>query len=298
MNQRVLVCGGTGVVGSTIVKHLLSANYQVRVLTRKTKPNSNNIEYIQGNVFDPTLLAKAMKDCDVVINAVQFDNAPFENPAKGLTYEKVDGEGTAAIVDMAVRCAIPRLIYISGAGVDDSKTEPWFKAKVFAEKKVKESGLNWTIFRPSWIYGPTDHSLNRMIPSVRYLPLVPVIGKDYRVQPIYIEDVGAIVSKAVDKPSTFGKIYHLAGPEALTMKEILQIVARVLGKKRAYFSIPKSWVKSLFKILEQISFLGLTAQAVDFITMDIFIDENERKKTIQEFQITPENLEKSLTKYL
>ena len=82
------------------------------------------------------------------------------------------------------------------------------------------------------------------------------------------------------------------------MKEILQTVARVLGKKRAFFSVPKRMIKSLFKILEQISFLGLTAQAVDFITMDIFIDENERKKVIEEFKITPENLEKSLTKYL
>src|SRR5439155_1392398 len=118
-------------------------------------------EFAKGDIFDEPSLNSAMVGCDTLIIASQFKNAPFENRFRGLTYEKVDGEGTERQVAAAKKAGVQRIIYMSGAGTREGRTEPWFRAKLRAEKAVTQSGMNWTIFRPSWIYGPTDKSLNK-----------------------------------------------------------------------------------------------------------------------------------------
>jgi len=298
--SKILVCGGTGFVGSAIVEKIKD-HHQVQVLTRKQpvdKKRLPNVEYVVGNLFDIESLEKAMQGCDVVINAAQFDNAPFENPKKNLTYEKVDAQGTENIVAAAKKTNIARILYLSGAGVEDGKTEPWFVAKLRAEASVKNSGMKWTIFRPSWIYGKKDKSLNRMIPMVKYSPFIFILGKGYRIQPIYIEDIAQVVAKAVNDPKTEGEIYQLGGPQSLTMQQILQVVARVLCKQRIYLSIPKFLAAVLFSILEKIPGVPVTRAALDFITMDIHISEEERKKAENHFQIKFCPLEKGLEIYL
>ncbi len=288
-------------MGSGIVRELAKTHSNLRVLTRDSNRVRNRVqgvEYISGDLSDVSSLQKAMENCDTVINAAQFDNAPFENPRKGLTYEKIDAQGTEHIVEAAKKTGISRILYISGAGVDENKTESWFRAKSRAEKSIKNSGMKWTIFRPSWIYGPGDRSLNQMIPMVRYSPVVFIVGKDYWIQPIFINDVAKIVSSAVENPKTFDQIYELGGPEHLTMKEILQKVAYVIGRKKIYVSIPKSWVGLAFSILEKVPGSIITRAALDFITMNIRISENELKKVENDFNIQPQSLTKGLQTYL
>jgi uncharacterized protein YbjT (DUF2867 family) len=298
--SRILVCGGTGFVGSAIVRELLKNQQKVRVLTRKSNTpfSDSNLEYIIGNLFDENSLLQAMKDCDVVINAAQFDNAPFENIRKGLTYEKIDEQGTKNIVRCAMKLNIPRILYISGAGVDDGKTENWFKAKWEAEKAIKNSGMNWTIFRPSWIYGSGDRSLNRMITMIRYSPIVFILGKGYRIQPVYIDDVAEVVSNAVTSTATFGQIYELGGPESMTMKQILQMTSNVLRKKRFYVSIPKSVAKMAFSMMEKLPGSIITKAALDFLTMNVSISDNQQKKVQNDFQIQFRTLKEGLQTYL
>lgn len=296
---KILVCGGTGFVGSHIVQALLP-HHQVRILTRslkKTKPIPQ-VEFVEGNLLDLNSLQNAMKDCDVVINAAQFDNAPFENPSKGQTYEKVDAEGTENIVRAIIHTRIPRVLYVSGAGVDEQKTEPWFRAKVRAERAIRNSGAQWTIFRPSWIYGPTDRSLNRMISMIRYSPIVFILGSGYQIQPIYINDVAQIVAKAVQEPKSQGKIYEIGGPEKLSMKEILRVAAKVMKKRRLYVTIPKFLVAPLFSILEKVPGVPVTRAALDFITMDVTIPEQQIQQAENDFGLRFSTLEKGLQEYL
>lgn len=297
--KKILICGGTGFVGSEIAKALIDRQKSVRILARKKAKNEiPGAEYTFGDVFEEAALDRAMKDCDTVINAVQFNNAPFENPSKGQTYEKVDAEGTEAIVRAAKRNNLSRMLYMSGAGTEEGKTETWFKAKWRAETAIRNSGMTYTIFRPSWMYGPHDQSLNKFARMIRLSPIVWVLGSGYKIQPLYVKDMANLVSKAVDLPTTYNQIYQVGGPQALTMKEVLQCVTRVLHKKRIFVTLPKSAAAPLFSFLEILPGVPITRDALDFLTMDVSIPVVELERVKKDFGMTPHSLENALKMYL
>lgn len=298
-HRSILVCGGTGFVGSEIAKGFLQQGKSVRILARKNPTHwISNAKYVFGDVFDDSALDKAMKGCDAVVNAIQFPNAPLENPSKGQTYEHVDAEGTEAVVRAAKRNGLNRILYISGAGTDEGKPEPWFRAKWRAETSIRNSGLVYTIFRPSWIYGPFDRTLNKLVLMTKLSPFVFILGSGYKIQPLFVEDVAELVSTAVDNSKAFNQTYEIGGPQALTMKEILQCVATVLGKKRHYIVIPKSFVATVFSMLEKIPMVPVTREALDFITMDVSIPSSKLERVKNDLCVEPKSLREGLSHYL
>src|SRR5580765_899266 len=190
-----LVTGGTGFVGSEITQALRRNFETVRVLSRNPfhippSRRTPGTEYVKGDIFDDASLKEAIKGCDTLIIASQFDNAPFEDPSKGLTYMRVDGEGTERQIQAAKEAKVSRVLYMSGAGTMEGRVETWFQAKARAEKAVVESGMQYTIFRPSWIYGPEDKSLNKFAFFARISPIIPVIGTGKeKIWPVYVKDV-------------------------------------------------------------------------------------------------------------
>lgn len=298
-HQKILVCGGTGFVGSEIAKQLVKDGKSIRILTRKNPKNPiSNVEYVMGDVFDKESLDQAMKDCDTVINAVQFKNAPFENPSKGLTYEKVDAEGTEEIVKASARNGLSRILYISGAGTAEGRTEPWFRAKIRAEKAIRNSGLIYTIFRPSWMIGPHDKSLNKFISMIRLFPIVFILGSGYRIQPLFVDDMAKMVSASINLPKAQNQVYEVGGPESLTMKEILQCVAKVLRKKRWFITVPKSVAAPFFSFLEMLPGVPVTRDALDFLTMDTSISQKELDRVNHDLGIHMKTLDSTLQNYL
>lgn len=296
-----LVTGGTGFVGSAIVRQLADGHESVVVLTRNPifvdrRRRVPGVFYIKGDIFDSESLERAMSGCDAVINAAQFDNAPFENPRKGLTYERVDGEGTERQVAAAKKVGVKRFIYISGAGTREGRTEPWFRAKCRAEKAVKDSGMNWTIFRPSWIYGPGDRSLNRFATFARLSPIVPLIGSgEEKIPPVYVGDVAGIVGRALNDSRAYGKTFDIGGPEELTMKEIVRTLLKVQGKHRLIFPLPKPFIKWIAEFLQYLPGPPLTPDAVAFVTMQEKVDVQPLLAMFN-FRLTPLNA--SLRRYL
>ncbi len=294
---KTLVTGGTGFVGASVVEKLVTERETVVVLTRNPDyvPRSRRVAgsyYVKGDVFDPKSLEYAMEGCDAVINAVQFENAPFENSRKGFTYERVDGEGTQIQVEVAKKAGVKRFIYMSGAGTKEGRTEPWFKAKLCAEKAVRESGMQWTIFRPSWIYGPQDHSLNKFALFARFLPFIPIIGTgNEKIQPVYVKDVATLIWQALNRLDTAGKIFEVGGPQEFTMREIVQTMLRVSGKRRFILAHPKPLMKFIARLLQYLPSRPLTPEGVDFITMEEKVDT---KELLQTFPISLTPLEVAL----
>ncbi|HLG20695.1 MAG TPA: complex I NDUFA9 subunit family protein [Bdellovibrionota bacterium] len=296
-----LVTGGTGFVGSAVVRRLIEGRNMVQVLTRDPfqVPRNRRVAgayYLKGDIFDPPSLDEGMKGCWAVINATQFDNAPFENPRRGLTYDRIDGEGTERQVEAAKKAGVKRFIYLSGAGTREGRTETWFRAKLRAEKAVRESGLQWTILRPSWIYGPEDRSLNRFALFARIAPVIPIIGSGReKIQPVYVKDIAEIVARALYLPSTHHQTYDVGGPEAMTMKKIVQTMLRVQGKHRLVLPHPKILMKMIATFLQFLPTPPLTPGGIDFVTMEEQVDNTSLLGAIP-LRLTP--LEEGLRDYL
>jgi uncharacterized protein YbjT (DUF2867 family) len=296
---NVLVAGGTGFIGSRVVDELLAkGGHRVLVMTRdpaRARPKQG-VEYVRGDVSDPTSLEASTRGVDVVVHAVQFPNHPVENPRKGWTYGQVDGAGTERMVAAAVRNGVKRFVYLSGAGVRPGRAEPWFRAKDRAERAVTSSGMEYVILQPSWIYGPDDRSMNKFVAFVKYLPVVPVIGSGQeRVQALAVGDVGKVAAAAVDEPAATNRVFELGSSPPLTMDEVIRTLMRVLGKQKPLLHQPAWLVKIPASIIQYLPNAPLSPGAVDFITMDERVDPSDAE---QVFGIQFRSLEAGLREYL
>src|SRR5690606_5362736 len=113
--------------------------------------------------------------------------------------------------------------YLSGVGAAPGAEKHWFRYKWMEEQHLQKSGLDWTIVRPTWVYGKNDRSLNRLIGFSNFLPFVPLFGDGKQaMQPVFVEDVGRVVADAATKPEAANQVFELGGPQVMTMNEVLQ----------------------------------------------------------------------------
>ena len=283
--MKVLVCGGTGFLGRAIVRKLREAGNNVFILSRKAK----GPDAIPGDITKPETLPRALEGMEAVVQCVQFPGHPFEKPKKGYTYWQTDALGTENLSKLLKPADIKQLLYVSGAGTDGKRNEPWFRAKWYAEQAARASGIQATILRPSWIYGPEDNSLNRILAQARWLPFLPMIGNGKnRVQPLFINDLAEIVSLCLNNPYQVGLpcrdlVFQIGGPEEMTMREMMARALKVTGLRRPILPIPKWLVHPM---------LG---KAVDFITMDVHIDTTALKKAFPTLRL--KTIEEGLNTY-
>ncbi|MFN3651037.1 MAG: SDR family oxidoreductase [Armatimonadota bacterium] len=278
--MRVLIAGAAGFIGRHVARELQSqGGHQLAGLSRSPRQDGG-IEWRVGDVTHPETLPAAVRDVECVVHAVQFPNHPVENPSRGWTYLKVDGEGTRNMVQACVRAGVRRFLYFSGAGTREGRTEPWFRAKMMAEQAVRESGMEWVILRPSWIYGPDDQSMNKLVAFTRNLPVVPVIGPgEERVQPIHVDDVARVAALAVSSPEATGRIFDLGGPEFLSMNEILRTIQRVLGVRKPLVHHPVGLMKLAAAALQVLPKPPLSPAAIDFLRMENRVDPRPAEET-------------------
>jgi nucleoside-diphosphate-sugar epimerase len=274
--MRVVVAGGTGFIGSEVVKLLVERGEDdVAITTRepgRSNPWPGRVEQLQAFAGDMLTLAKAFTRADVVVNCIQFPNHPVEDPSKGRTYMEVDGHGTTVAVAAAKRVGVRRFVYMSGAGAGQGRPQPWFRAKDMAEAAIRSSGLEHGALRPSWIYGPRDHSMNRFVFFCRKLPVVPVIGDGTTpVYPLHVGDVARCLVELVHRPDATDKVLELGG-ERMTMDEVIRTIQSVLGRRRPLLHHPVKLMKVLVLPMTLLPKPMLSPGAVDFITQEVEID--------------------------
>ena len=295
----VLVAGGTGFIGSHVVDELHeTGRHRLIVMTRNPDRAAarEGIEYVRGDVADAASLIAATRGVEAVVHCVQFPNHPVENPTRGWTYEKVDGDGTERMVRACKDNGVQRFIYVSGAGVRPGRTENWFRAKERAERAVVQSGMEYVIIRPSWVYGPQDRSMNKFVTFVKLLPVVPVIGSGRElVQPVLVFDVAKVVARAVDDPKATNQVFEVGSREPISMDGIIQTIMKVVGKQRPLVHQPAWLVKIPASVLQYLPNAPLSPGAVDFITMDERVDPSSAEPTFV-IEFTP--LEAGLRHYL
>jgi uncharacterized protein YbjT (DUF2867 family) len=222
--------GGTGFVGRELIARLVRAGHGVRLATRDATHADDllpvaSVELAVGNVYDTEFLRRRFEGCDLVINLVGILN---ERGRNGAGFRRAHVEFTAGLLRAMQAARIPRLLHMSALNADAERGRShYLRTKGQAEQLVREaSGIEWTIFRPSVIFGPGD-SLSRRFANLLRLThgLIPLARAGARFAPIYVGDVASAFMRALEGGATIGATYELCGPDVLTLAQIVRLSA-------------------------------------------------------------------------
>jgi len=290
MDERtVAVAGGSGFIGRAIVQRLAQIPAtRVRLLTRDAErarrkfEAAANIEFVDADVTNRDSLAPALAGASAIVNAVQFEGYPIENPRRGLTFERVDYGGTVALLDAAKNAGGSHFIYISGAAADENSSQPGFRAKGRAERAIRESGIGYTIFRPSLVYGAGDRVMNMLVNALRLSPvmLVPGTGQQ-KVQPVLVDDVAACVALALGGRGRNGT-FEVGGPALMTFDDLIRLVMDITGRHRRIIHVSEAIMRLAGAAAEMLPVALFSRDAASFLLAD---NAGDIKPLVQEFGI-------------
>ncbi len=232
--MKVFLTGGTGFVGSEVLRQLVATGHVVRALVRAGSEAkltaAENVEVHLGDVTDAASLVGALEGCDAVIHLVGIIR---EFPGRGVTFKKIHIEGTANVLEACKEQGVYRYLHMSSNGTRERSNTVYHRTKWQAEELVRDSALDWTLFRPSIIFGPGSEFVGMLAELIRRIPVVPVIGDGrYRMQPVALEQVAASFVKALEMSETISTAYHLGGGENYSYDEILDLTAQAMGKEK------------------------------------------------------------------
>jgi NADH dehydrogenase len=296
----ILVAGGTGFIGSAVVRRLIRDGADVAVMTAHPQRRVAQIEHmgaraVRGDVQNAGSLAEAVRGAEIVVQALTFPTFPVEKPSQGFTFEEFEHHGTARLAGAAAEAGARRFVYCSGSGAAPDAEKPWHRAKWQGEEAIRSSGLDHAIVRPSWAYGPGDRALNRILSFARWLPFVPVVGDgSQRLQPVLIDDVAEVLALAA-RPDGPQGTFEIGGPEVLSMNEVLRTALDVMGKRRPLVHFPP-WIPKLAGwFLQALPTPPLSPGAVEFLIGDAVADTEGLRK---EFDVRLTPLREGLSTYL
>ncbi len=240
-DDRIFITGGTGFVGTEIQKTLKGRNLQVLVRKGDVGPRNPDATYVTGDITDAASLKGTMEGCKTVIHLVAIITE-----SDGTTFDKVIRQGTENAVAEAKRAGVEHFILMSALGVRNDPAYPYFFAKHRGEQAVKESGIPYTIFRPSIIFGPNDGFINQLADLVRSAPVVPIAGSGKSLfQPVNVSEVARSFVWAVDNPESYGQTYELGGPDILSYDDIIDIIQKQIGTSKKKVHIPAGFVSGV-----------------------------------------------------
>ncbi len=290
-HSTVLVTGGTGILGSVITKRLLAEGMQTRVYSRHAGHRglpSAIIPYT-GDIRDAEFLFHAMMGVDAVVHLAGI----LRESGSLQTFAGVSHEGTIAVTQAARRAGVRRLIHLTGIGANRDSNEPLSRAKGLAEGVTQESGLDWTILRPSVIFGVRGGMFDRIAQALRRTyPFAIVPYRDGFFQPLWYDDAASCVVAALRDARTSGTVHELGGPDTLSYVDIVRLALRYMRIKRAILRLPAPLLVSaafLPRLLGRQPFLTWTE--MQQLTMDNRTDPSVMRT---QFGIDPVSLHEKL----
>jgi uncharacterized protein YbjT (DUF2867 family) len=292
---RVLITGGTGFVGPAVANAIVDAGHELRVLERKSgswkQAGIRCQEAVQGDVTDAGSLHLAAQGVDVVVHLVAIRQGKPE------AFRRVMIEGTRNLIAAAKEAAVSRFVLMSALGTSEQTKNlvPYYGAKWTMEQDTKASGLEHVIFRPSFIFGREGGILPTFLKLARLSPFTGVMGSgEQRIQPIWIDDVGAHFAQSVDKPEAANRLFELGGPDVVTWNELWRRIRTVLGiRRRPLVHMPIGLMRIPATVTERLP--GNIPLTRDLLTMletgDSVVTNDEAVRT---FQIPPVPLDEQL----
>ena len=292
--MKIFVSGGTGFVGGHVCRALREEGHELRLLVHHRRDTAeNSIEYVAGDVTRQESFLAAMSGCDAVINLVGIIR---EVPSKGITFERLHVQATVNMLAAARKNGVSRYLQMSALGTRFDAVSNYHRTKWQAEESVRSSGLEWTIFRPSLIFGSQDAFVNMLALQLRHTPVMPVIGAgSYRLQPIHADDVARCFGLALRMPETVGQTYELCGNDRLTYNELLDTIAAAIGKAPPLKPrAPLGLMKLVIPLMQKIPQFPITMDQLQMLLEESIGDSEWRKV----FKFEPRGFKEGIAEYL
>lgn len=250
---KLAVTGATGFVGRAIVQQARAEGHAVRVIVREPRraqwlAERWGCELFHGNVLHGPALAGAFAGVPCVIHLVGIIQERQEN-----TFDRAHRQATENVIAEAKAAGVKRLIHMSALGTRPQARSRYHQTKWAAEEAVRKSGLAWTIFRPSLIYGPGNKSLAVLARLARWLPVVPVLGDgESKIQPVAVDVVARAFVAAARLDLSVGKTYDLCGPTVVTWNQLYDLLLAAQGLRRPKLHIPLPVARLQAALLERL----------------------------------------------
>ena len=236
ISTRIVVAGANGIVGKNLRNFLYENKLSVLAISRKNfHKHQSEVKVVSPNLSDPKLQSK-LKNYDVLINLIGIGR---QTPKS--TFEEINLNLTKSVIKTCKNVGIKKIVFISGLGVSKNNTSDYFASKYKAEQEIINSGLDYTIFRASYIMGKTDHLTKALSKQMKNgVIVIPGSGK-YRLQPIFVLDVAKIILEAVLEKKFSKKIIDLVGPQKISFEDFVKLFAKNTGTKIEKISIEDAY---------------------------------------------------------
>jgi len=240
--MRVFVTGGTGFVGGYVVRELLRRGHEVHLGVRNPakarKLFGDSVKVHEVQFIDRESIKSALSEAepDAIVHLIGI---LYEIKRKGITFENIHYMYSLNLYDVAKDLGIKRVLHMSALGTHDDAPSRYHQTKRWAEKHLMDSGLDYTIFRPSMILGPGQRLFADMDKITRIIPVVALPGGgSYRFQPVDVRDVAECFATALDKDEAKGKIYELCGSKTVSFKGLLKSIFSFLSRRVLMIPLP------------------------------------------------------------
>lgn len=285
--MKVAVIGGTGFVGVHVVERLVQDGHHPRLLVRPGNVSKverpSDCEIVSGDLGQPGAVARCLEDCDAVIYLIGILR---ERLSQGITYEAMHLLGVEKTIDAAQAQGVDRFLLMSANGVRADGT-PYQRTKYLAEEALKTSGLRWTIFRPSVIFGDPrgrmefcsqlKHDIiDSPLPAPLFYPgLLPMNAGEFKLAPVGVADVAAAFALALTDPRTESQTYSLCGPDRLSWKDVLSTIAAACGRSKWMLPAPALAVGAVARLLDRFPWFPITRDQLRMLLEGNVCHEND-----------------------
>ena len=304
LHSPVFLSGGSGFVGTAVVRELLQRGYPVRAVvhSRGLRVEDARVTCFRGELDDVHVVERVMAGCSAAIHLVGII---AERTKEGVTFHRMHVDFTRRVVDECVKANVTRYVHMSEAGARADGPAMYHQTKAAAEQIVRASPLAWTIFRPSLIHGADGELIRMLLGWVdgKQIPyaFMPYFGggvfgqgREYLVQPVGVEDVARAFVDALERPGTIGRQYDLGGAQRLSWREMYQHFAMATRHRRKMTVAIPAWYALLLARLLPGNLLPFNGDQVRMSQEDNIADMAAFQA---DFGYTPEGFDVALAKY-
>jgi len=275
--MRILLTGATGFLGPHVARELVQQGHFVSCMVRLGSearlrlPSRELSERVSGDLTDSESLFRKPQGCDAVVHLAGITR---EEPRWGQTFQRVHVEGVWNLIDACLESEVRRLVHVSVLGAAADAPGPYLSSKFQGEETVRESSMQWTILRPAMIYGPGNPSLDWMVRLTYGAPLLPVLvpGRGTLISPLWVGDLARAIVACLERPDTEGQTLEAAGPEAMTVGDMMAALARARGVPHWQVGLSPQLARGAARWLERMPGVRRPPGPMDLLDHDHAVD--------------------------